>query len=280
MTGHPSAGLNLGPLSELGLDLKHFLQESATTPEEDRGSDLLQGPPAEDNKDCIEWRGCRVHTPDWWQELVRIPGIKDFQELTQKIRASFELPQVKSKAQDVKNDYLAPPAPKCIHQKEFLPPQNPMLPSQDFREGQSQKTLAYAQALQYWAEKANPPMPGQPYLLARCVLELRRVMKLYMAFSNDTILEGAAPQKRLLKGQAWAPIPMETQAGPTDEPTKEPAPTTEPTGELAPTAEATREPAPTDEPTDEPAPAEVTVKEMAPTDEPTEEPAPTGFYQS
>ena len=35
-----------------------------------------------------------------------------------------------------------------------------MFPSQDFREGQSQKTLAYVQALQYWAEKANPLMPG------------------------------------------------------------------------------------------------------------------------
>ena len=35
-----------------------------------------------------------------------------------------------------------------------------MFPSQDFREGQSEKTLAYAQTLQYWAEKANPTNAG------------------------------------------------------------------------------------------------------------------------
>ena len=57
------------------------------------------------------------------------------------LEASFKLPQVKSEAQGVHNDYLAPPAPKCICWKEFLPPLNPMFPSQDFREGQSQKTL-------------------------------------------------------------------------------------------------------------------------------------------
>ena len=56
----------------------------------------------------------------------------------------------------VNNDYSAPPASDCICQKEFLPPLNPMFPSQDFREGQSQKTLAYAQALQYLETQAAP----------------------------------------------------------------------------------------------------------------------------
>ena len=72
---------------------------------------------------------------------------------------------MKSEAQDVENDYLLPLAPKCICQKEFLLPPNLMFLCQDFREGQSQKTLAYAQALQYCGEKANPLMPGQPCLL-------------------------------------------------------------------------------------------------------------------
>ena len=34
-------------------------------------------------------------------------------------------------------------------------------------------TLAYAQALQYWAEKANLPVPIEPHHLAMCVHELR-----------------------------------------------------------------------------------------------------------
>ena len=139
-----STDLDLGPLPELGPDLKCFLQEPTIMQGEDGGSDLSQGPLAEDYKDWIEWRGHRDGIPNWWQELVGIPGINDFWELTQKIRASFELPWVKSETQDVKNDYLAPPAPKCICQKEFLPPLNPIFPCQDIRDGQSQKTLAYA----------------------------------------------------------------------------------------------------------------------------------------
>ena len=75
-----------------------------------------------------------------------------------------------------------------------------MFPCQDYREGQSQNMLAYTQALQYWVEKANLPMPGQPHLLARCVQELRWVIKPYVAFTDDTILEGATPQEELPEG--------------------------------------------------------------------------------
>ena len=147
--GQASTDLDLGPLLELGPDLEHFLQEPAIMQEEGGESSLSQGPLAEDYKDWIKWRGCRFSTPNWWWELVGIPRINDFWELAQKIRASIEIPQVKSKAQDIDNDYSAPLAPKCICQKEFLLPLNSMFPCQDVREGQSQKTLAYAQALQF-----------------------------------------------------------------------------------------------------------------------------------
>ena len=211
-----------------------------------------------------------------------IPGINDFQKLTKKIRASFELPQVKSKAQDVENEYSAPPAPKCICQKEFLPPLNQMFPCQDIREGQSQKTLAYAQALQYWAEKSNLPMPGWPCLLARCMLELRRVMEPYVAFSNDAIVEGATPQESSLGGQTQATIPLKTQPAPRwgacqragrCTPTEEAAPAEEPTEEAAPTEEPTEEAAPTEVSSEEADPTEVTTEEEAPAEEPAEEPA-------
>ena len=79
-------------LLELGPDLKCFLQEPAIMQEEGGGSNVSQGTPAEDYEDWIKWRGHRINTPDWWWELVGIPGINDFQELTQKIRASFKLP--------------------------------------------------------------------------------------------------------------------------------------------------------------------------------------------
>ena len=131
--------------------------------------------------------------PNWWKELVGILGVDDFWELTQKIRASFEIPQVRSKTQGGDNNYLAPPAPTCIYQKDFLPPPDPRFPCWDIREGQSQKTLAYAQALQYWATKASLLMPGRPCLLAGCVQELKQMMEEYMALTEDAIMEGAIP---------------------------------------------------------------------------------------
>ena len=77
-----------------------------------------------------------------------------------------------------------------------------------------QKTLPYSQALQYWAEKANLPMLGQPCLLARCVQELRWEMKPYMTFMDDAILEGVTPQQELLEGMTRESIPEETPPAP------------------------------------------------------------------
>ena len=114
VTGQASADLDLWPLLELGPDLECFLQELAAMQEENEQRDLLQGPLVEDYENWIEWRGCRVQTPNWYWELVGIPGINDFQQLAQKIQASFELPQAKSKAQGVDNDYSAPLATKCL----------------------------------------------------------------------------------------------------------------------------------------------------------------------
>ena len=53
-----------------------------------------------------------------------------------------------------------PPAPPCLCQKDFLPPPNPKFPCWDIREEQLEKTVAYVQALQFWAEKSNPTYPG------------------------------------------------------------------------------------------------------------------------
>ena len=91
-------------------------------------------------------------------------------------------------AQGVENNYLAPSAPKCICQKEFLSLLNPMFPSWDFREGQLEKTLAYAEALQYWVEKANLPMQCHS--------------------------GGCSPWERMLEGWTQANIPVETPATP------------------------------------------------------------------
>ena len=70
---------------------------------------------------------------------------------------------------------------------------------------------------------------------------IEEVIEPYVAFSNDAILQGATHQERSLEGQTWAPIPMETQVAPIEEPTKE----------LAPAEVSMEEAAPMEEPNEE-----------------------------
>ena len=147
----------------------------------------------ENYKVWLERQACHVEMLEWWEELVAIRNVEDHRKLTQKICASFEIPRVRCKALEVTNDFSAPPALKCIQRKLFLLALDPRLPCQDYHQEQPQKTLAYTQALQYWAERANPPGPGEMCFLVRCVQELRPAMKPFTTFSDFAILEKAMP---------------------------------------------------------------------------------------
>ena len=136
-----------------------------------------------------------------------IQEVSNFQELAWKIWASFKLPQWMSEIYNVENYYLAPLAPRCLHWKEFLLLLNPTFPCHDIREEQLEKTIAYMQALQYWEEKSHLPMLGQPRLLARCILKLKRMMEPYVSFSNDAILDGVASWEEFLEDQTKVAIP-------------------------------------------------------------------------
>ena len=162
-----------------------------------------------------------VDTPSWWQELGKIPEVGNFQELAQKIQASFKLSQQMSKIHNIENYYLAPLVPKCLCWKDFLSLPDPMFPCQDIWEEQLEKTIAYALALQYWVEKSNPPMLGQPCLLVRCVLKLREMMEQYGSFSDDTILDGVALLEGFLKGRTELTVPRDALPTFTDVPTEE-----------------------------------------------------------
>ena len=148
---------------------------------------------------------------EWWEELVAIPNVEDHRKLTQKIHASFEIPRVRCEALEVMNDYSTTPTPKCIERRLYLPALDPRLPCQDYCQEQPQKTLAYAQALQYWAERANLPGPGEMCHLARCVQELRWAMKPFTTFSDRAILEKAVPDH----GSPEAEVKGATQPGTT-----------------------------------------------------------------
>ena len=81
--------------------------------------------------------------------------------------------------------------------------------------------VAYAQALQFWAEKANPPTQGQPHLLAGGVLELREEMKCYVSFPDKAIFSGVALPEEPLTTQPKKAIPKSAQPMQTDSPVEE-----------------------------------------------------------
>ena len=147
-----------------------------------------------------------------------IPDVDDIQELAQKIWASFELPRQMSEVHSIENYYLAPLAPNCLCQKYFLLPPDLKFPCWDLQEEQG-KNMAYTQALQCWAERANLPKPGPPCLLAGSILELPKTMEWYVSFSDNIVLGSVA----LLEGFFGSQTSVSRDALPasTDVPSKE-----------------------------------------------------------
>ena len=110
--------------------------------------------------------------------------------------ASFQLPQKVSEQCQVNNDHQAPLALPCLHQRNFLPPPDSVFGCQDIWEVQWEKMVAYAWALQFWAEKADMPTGGKPCLLAGSIVELWEETKSYVSFSNEDVFSGVAlPEK-------------------------------------------------------------------------------------
>ena len=73
--------------------------------------------------------------------------------------------------------------------------------------------VAYAWALQFWAEKVDPPSEGKPCLLVGCIIELQEEMKGYLYFSDEDMFKGIAlpeeaPKEVTLQGTQ--PIPAGT----------------------------------------------------------------------
>ena len=115
------------------------------------------------------------------------------EEFTRKVWALFELPKSSSCAQGTPNDYSTTPIPQALECDQFLPISNIMFSGQDFQMWQPQKTLAYAKALQYWAEKAQLSHLGKPHQLAEGVQELCQAMEPLATFMDVEVLEDNPP---------------------------------------------------------------------------------------
>ena len=114
----------------------------------------------------------QLGTPTWWEELKAIPGITDLWKFAQKIRMSFHVPEIWSRASPDQS-YSTPPAPKCLNQGAFLPER---LEYQDVWQRPKLLTEAYCQCLQYWAEKVHLPVSPEVHPLVESVRELCRAM--------------------------------------------------------------------------------------------------------
>ena len=107
----------------------------------------------------IEWH---IKTLSWWEEPMQIPSHEDYQEFAWEVHASFETPAACNWTKKVKNQYTLPPAHFSIMKHCFLLPMKEEFATQDIHLAQSQNTIAYMRALQYWAELVHPPVPSQP----------------------------------------------------------------------------------------------------------------------
>ena len=77
--------------------------------------------------------------------------------------------------------------------------------------------VAYARALQYWAEQNNLPARGEPCLLARSILELREEVRWYLSFTDEEVFKGVPLPKEEEEESPQTP-------GPTDLPEAPPVP--------------------------------------------------------
>ena len=79
--------------------------------------------------------------------------------------------------------------------------------------------VAYAQALQYWAEKADLPAGGRPCLLAESVKELWEEMRCYLSFLDEEVLKGVVPLEEMsaIPTEEANPQSTATPAGTTKE---------------------------------------------------------------
>ena len=125
-------------------------------------------------------------TPTWWGELKAIPGVADLCRFTQKIQASFYVPEIQSWASP-SQAYSTPLAPRSLNQGAFIPER---LEYQDVQQRPILLTKAYCQCLQHWVEKSYLPTSPDPCPQVESMKELCLAMSEFVTITKQDILEG------------------------------------------------------------------------------------------
>ena len=153
----------------------------------------IQNPLHQNKSDWILWHAKHVSMPPWWKELMKIPSHDDYQKIAQKVHTSFEVPRVYNWAKGVDNDQIPPPPHLSPGKYHFMLPSDVRFGSQDYKLTQLHHTLTYARAIQYWAEKAQLLIPGQPCYLVESMIELWWAVELLVSFMKVGVFTAAAP---------------------------------------------------------------------------------------
>ena len=181
---------NLEEPPEFGPEVTCFLRGSAENSEEEGKRVHSPEPPLEELQKWVMWKAETYETPSWWRELMMVPGVEDHERHAQEMWASFWLPKRASELHQMENYHQAPPVLPCLLQKNLLPLPNSIFACHDIQEVQCEKTVAYAQALQFWAGKADLPTGGKPCLLVGSVKELWEEMRCYLSFTDEDVFKG------------------------------------------------------------------------------------------
>ena len=89
--GSNGRGSNLEEPLELKLMVASFLRGLPET-SEDEGKKMPLEPAVLEFSLWVPWKAERCQTPEWWMELLAVPGKDDHRKLAREVRASFRLP--------------------------------------------------------------------------------------------------------------------------------------------------------------------------------------------
>ena len=150
-----------------------------------RGNDYPPEPSIKNIKIWLDWQVHLMDIPYWWEELIAIPEVEDSKKLAQKIKAYFSIPAVRDEI-FLDQGYTVPPAPKYLTRSRFFLDD---LTYQDIWQQPLLMMVAYARALQYWVEWANPPVHPDDCPLAMSVIELMQQVRGHITFYKWDVLQ-------------------------------------------------------------------------------------------
>ena len=182
-------------LLELKPTVASFLRGSLET-SQDEGEETSPEPLVIEFSQWIPWKAKRCKTPEWWTELLMVPGKDDHRKPAREVRPSFGLPWQMRELGTREATLQTPLTPPCLCRQKFILPADSIYACRDIREIPWEKVVAYAMALQHWAEQNNLPAGGELHLLAKSMLELREEVKWYLSFTDEEVFWGVALPKK------------------------------------------------------------------------------------